>query len=162
MVTGTSIAIVTRREDIIMSDYGRRIVLDQKLDGVVDALNAAIRAEGLTPLGTIDVREHFARHLSHDFRRYTLVHAWSAKLAMEALRHSPDAGTQLLAIFAVYELGDGETVVVANPPFASLTDDYQWRKAFPVLASIADREIEKVARIVDRIAPAAVGQPGVA
>ena len=145
-----------------MSDYGRRIVLDQKLDAVVDALKAAIRAEGLTPLGEIDVREHFARHLSHDFRRYALVQAWSAQLAMEALRHSPDAGTQLLAMFAVYELGDGESVVVANPPFAGLTEDYQWRKDFPALASIADREIEKLARIVDRIAFVTVEQTGAA
>jgi uncharacterized protein (DUF302 family) len=140
-----------------MGDYGRRIVLDQKVDTVVDALKAAMRAEGLTALGEIDVREQFARDLSHDFRRYTLVHAWSVQLAREALRHSPDAGTQLLAVFAVYELGDGETVVVATPPFASLTDDHQWRTAFPVLASIADREIEKVARIVDRITPVTVG-----
>lgn len=145
-----------------MNDYGRRIVVDQKLDAAIDTLNAAIRAEGLAPLGEIDVREHLAHHLSHDFRRYALLYVWSPELAMEALRHNLDAGTLLPALFAVYELGDGETVVVANPPFAPVAEDYHWRKEFPALASIADREIEKIARIFDRIAQASVKQTRVA
>ena len=145
-----------------MSDYGRRIVLDQKLDAVIATLNTAIRAEGLTILGEIDVREHFGRHVSHDFRRYVLVHVWSPQLAMEALRHNLDTGTLLPATIAVYELGDGETVVVAGPPFAPVAEDYHWRKEFPVLASIADREIEKIARVFDRIGQVAVQRTRVA
>lgn len=145
-----------------MSDYGRRIVLDQKFDAVIDALNVAIRAERLTPLGEIDVRDQFARHLSHDFRRYVLVQAWSPQLAMEALRLSLESGTQLIATLAVYELPDGETVVVANSPFAAIADDYHWRKEFPVLASIADTEIEKLARVLDWIGNTSVRQTRVA
>lgn len=141
-----------------MSDYGKRIVLDRKLDAAIEILNVAIHAEGLTPLAEIDVRERFGRELSHDFRRYVLVHAWSPQFAMEALRHNLDTGTVLPAAIAVYELGDGETVVVTNPPFAAVADDYQWRREFPVLASLADREVERLARVIDRVAHASGGQ----
>jgi len=134
-----------------MSDYGLRIVVDNKIDAVVSILDDALRAEGMAPMAHIDVREQFARELSHDFRRYVLVHAWSPELARDALRHSLDVATVLPAAIAVYELADGETVVVANRPFAPFEDDYQWRAASPVLATIADREIQRLARVIDRI-----------
>jgi uncharacterized protein (DUF302 family) len=137
-----------------MSDYGRRIVVDSQFGRVIGILNTAMQVEGLQPLAEVDVRDHFARALSHDFRRYVLVQAWSPELAIEALRHNLDAGTMLGAAFAVYQLADGETVVVANPPFAAFADDYEWRALFPVLASLADRETARLARVIDRIVSA--------
>ena len=134
-----------------MSDYGLRIVVDNKIDAVVSILNDALRAEGMEPMAQIDVREQFARELSHDFRRYVLVHAWSPEIARDALRHNLDVGTVLPAAIALYELADGETVIVANRPFAPFEDDYQWRATSPVLATIADREIQRLARVIDRI-----------
>jgi uncharacterized protein (DUF302 family) len=145
-----------------MSDYGIRIVVDKPVSAVVDILNAAIRAEGMESLAQIDVREQFARQLSHDFRRYVLVHAWSPAAAAEALRHSHDVATVLPAAIAVFELGDGETVVVANRPFAALEDDQQWRADSPVLAAIAERETQRLARVIDRIADAVANHPRVA
>jgi uncharacterized protein (DUF302 family) len=134
-----------------MSDYGRRIVVDENVQTVIHILNEAMEAEGLRPLAQIDVREQFARELSHDFRRYVLVHAWSPEFARDALRHNLDVGTVLPVAVAVYELGDGETAVVANRPFAPFEDDYQGRGNFPALASIADRETQRLARVIDRI-----------
>jgi len=134
-----------------MSDYGRRIVVDAGFERVVNALKIAMCAEGLQQLAQIDVRDHFAREQSHDFRRYVLVQGWSPELAIEALRHNLDAGTMLPAAFAVYELGDGETVVVGNPPLSAFADDYQWQRLFPTLASLAHRETERLARVMDRI-----------
>ena len=138
-----------------MSDYGRRIVVDAAFERVVNTLNVAMRAEGLRPLAQIDVRDHFAREQSHDFRRYMLVQGWSPELAIEALRYNLDAGTMLTAVFAVYELGDGETVVVGNPPLSAFADDYQWQRLFPTLASIAHHETQRLARVMDRIEKAA-------
>jgi uncharacterized protein (DUF302 family) len=135
----------------VMSDYGRRIVVDAGFDRVVGTLNIAMRAEGLQPLAQVDVRDHFAREQSHDFRRYVLVQGWSPEVAMEALRQNLDAGTMLAAVFVVYELGDGETVVVGNPPLAAFADDYQWQRLFPTLASLAHSETQRVARVMDRI-----------
>ena len=145
-----------------MSDYGVRIVVDKTVDATVNIVNAAIRAEGMESLARIDVREQFARELSHDFRRYVLVQAWSPEVARDALRHNLDVATVLPAAIAVYELGDGETVVVANCPFAALADDYQWRADSPVLAAIADREIQRLARLIDRIVDTAARHTRVA
>ena len=134
-----------------MSDYGRKIVVDAEFEDVVNALNSAICAEGLQQLAHVDVRDHFAREQSHDFRRYVLVYGWSPELAIEALRHNLDAGTMLAVAFAVYELGDGESVVVGNPPLSAFADDYQWQRLFPTLASLAHRETQRLARVMDRI-----------
>src|SRR5262249_30305132 len=116
-------SLARRAAEDFLSDYGRRIVVDAGFERVVNTLNVAMRPEGLRPLAKIDVRDHFAREQSHDFRRYVLVQGWSPELAIEALRQSLDAGTMLAAVFAVYELGDGETVVVGNAPMALFADD---------------------------------------
>ncbi len=108
------------------------------------------------------MREHFGRELAHDFRRYVLLQAWSPEIAMDALRHNLDAGTVLPTSFAVYELADGETVVVANATFATFADEYEWREQFPALAALADRETERLARVLDRVEHAAIRHPRVA
>jgi len=56
-----------------MGDYGTRIVVDKRIDPVIDILSDAMRAEGMVPLAQINVREQFARELSRDFRRYVLI-----------------------------------------------------------------------------------------
>jgi uncharacterized protein (DUF302 family) len=138
-----------------MSDYGRRIVVDAAYDTVIRTLNEAIRAEGLEILAEVDVREHFGRKLVHDFRRYAVVQAWSPEIAMDVLRHDLDAGTVLATTFAVYELADGETAVVANGTFAAYTEDNGWRGRCPTLAALADRETRRLARVFDGIERAA-------
>jgi uncharacterized protein (DUF302 family) len=134
-----------------MSDYGRRIVVDLGFEATVDELSRAIPATGLQTLMRIDVRDHFGRELGHDFRRYVLIEAWSPDLMLDALRHNLDIGTILPSTFATYELGDGETAVVAKGAMASVADDDQWRRDAPTLAGIADQETDRVARIFDRL-----------
>jgi uncharacterized protein (DUF302 family) len=134
-----------------MSDYGRRIVVDLGFEATVDELSRAIRAAGLQTLMRIDVRDHFGREQGHDFRHYVLIEAWSPDLMLDALRHNLDIGTILPSTFATYELGDGETAVVAKGPMAPVADEYGWRRDSPVLAGIADRETDRVARILDRL-----------
>ena len=145
-----------------MSDYGRRIVVDSAFDVVVRTLSGAIQAEGLKSLANIDVRDQFGRELGHDFRRYVLIPAWSPEIAMDALRHDLNVGTVLATTFAVYELADGETVVVANPTFASVAYEFEWRERFPTLAALADRETQRLARVLDRVEYAATCHPRVA
>ena len=134
-----------------MDDYGRRIVLDLGFEATVDSLGQALRAEGLRALARVDVREHFGRELGHDFRRYVLVQAWSPDLALNALRLDLGAGTSLITSFALYELGDGETAVVAQRPLASVAEDPGWRREAPALAAIADRESDRIARVLDHL-----------
>ena len=48
-------------------------------------------------------------------------------------------------------LADGETVVVATAPIALLADEGAWREHVPALAAVADRERERIARVLDRL-----------
>jgi len=134
-----------------MDDYGRRIVIDLGFDAVLGEASHAIREEGLQMTARIDVRDHFQRELRHDFRQYFLLEAWSPELAFQALRVNLEAGTIFHTTFAVYELADGETVVVANEPLSLLATDPEWRRDAPTLAAIADRECERVARVLARL-----------
>jgi uncharacterized protein (DUF302 family) len=130
-----------------MSDYGRRIVVDLEFETAVVETSRLIRQEGLKIIARIDVRDHFLRDLSHDFRRYLLIDAWSSTLAVEALRHDLDVGPILPLTFAIYELADGESVIVAKEPLAPYTSNAAWRRDFPELAAMADQEAEHAARV---------------
>ena len=145
-----------------MSDYGRRIVVDLEFETAVGETSRLIRQEGLKIIARIDVRDHFWRDLSHDFRRYLLIDAWSSTLAVEALRHNLDVGPILPITFAIYELADGESVVAAKEPLEPYTSDATCRRDYPELAAMADEEAERVARVFaglnerSRRAPSAV------
>lgn len=134
-----------------MTDYGRRIVVDSGFEAVLGDLSRVIREEGLQTIARIDVRDHFWRDAGRDFRHYFLIEAWSADLAFEALQHDLAIGTILPTTFAVYELPDGETAVVVQEPLAPLASDLEWRKDAPALASLADREAERVATVLARL-----------
>jgi len=134
-----------------MSDYGRRIVIDSSFETVLAEVSRAIRDEGLERLARIDLRDHFRRSLHRDCRRYVLIEAWSPALALEAFRRTLDIGTMVTTTFGVYELADGETIVVAQEPLAPLAAEESWRRDFPALAAIADQQSEKIARVLDHL-----------
>jgi len=134
-----------------MSDYGRRIVVDQTFDAVLSEASRLIREEGLQPIARVDVRDHFWRDLRHDFRLYFIVQVWSPELALESLLRNLDIGTVLATTFAMYELADGETCVVVRDPFSSMAADPEWRRNNPELAAIADRESDKIGRVLSRL-----------
>jgi uncharacterized protein (DUF302 family) len=134
-----------------MNDYGRRIVVDLEYEAVVGEASRAVREEGLQVIARFDVRDHFWRDLRHDFPHYSLLEAWSPELALEALRHNLDVGTVLPTTFAIYELPDGETAVVAKEPLSPMAADPEWRRKVPALAKIAAHESERVARVLARL-----------
>lgn len=134
-----------------MNDYGRRIVVDLGFEAAVGEVSRAIREEGLHVIARIDVRDHFWRDLGRDFRHYFLLEAWSPDLAVEALRHNLDVGAILPTTFAIYELADGETAVVATEPLSPIASEPEWRRNAPALAAIADRESERIARVLARV-----------
>jgi len=123
------------------------MVVDLEFETAVGDICRLIRQEGLKILAQIDVRDHFWRDLSHEFRRYLLIDAWSSTLAIEALRHNLDVGPILPISFAIYELADGESVVMAKEPMEPFTSSAARRRDFPELAAMADEEAERVARV---------------
>ena len=134
-----------------MSDYGRRLVIDADFETTVSAVCRAIRNENLQVLARTDVREHFWRHLSHDFRQYVLVEAWSPDLALDALQHDLEVGVVFPTRFAVCELADGQTAVIATEPMGPFPDQEGWREQAAALSATADRERDRIARVLDRV-----------
>jgi uncharacterized protein (DUF302 family) len=131
-----------------MSGDGRRIVVDLEFETAVGETSRLIRQEGLKIIARVDVRDHFWGDRSHDLRRYLLIDAWSSALAVDALRRNLDVGPILPITFAIYELADGKSVVVANEPLAPYASNATWRRDFPELATMADEEAERVARVL--------------
>ena len=113
-----------------MSDYGRRIVVNLDFETAVGETNRLLRQEGLKIIARVDVRDHFWGDGSHDLGRYLLIDAWSSALAADALQHNLDVGPILPITFAIYELPDGESVVVAKEPLAPYASNAEWRRDF--------------------------------
>ncbi len=129
-------------------DYGRRIVVDLDFEQTLGAVNLAIRQEGLFALARIDVRDHFMRDQRHLFRLYEIIEAWSPDLAAAMLSRHLDAGLVLPTRLVVYELADGETAVLASEPLSPMASNVRWRLDFPDLAALADRESDRIARVL--------------
>jgi uncharacterized protein (DUF302 family) len=134
-----------------MDDFGRRIVVDLPFEAALGETCRALRAEGFAIIGRIDVREHFWRDLGHDFRQYFLLDAWAPEPSVNALAHELDAGTLLPTRVAVYELPDGETAIVIAPPLWPLRRDYGWSAETQELATLADVETARVARVLEHL-----------
>ena len=130
-----------------MSDYGRRIVVDLPFEEAIGIARRAVREQGLDVIARVDVRDRFRRELAHDFRRYLLFEVWSPELALEALRQDLDAGTILPTTIVIYELADGETAISAREPLFPLAAHAGWRQHAPALATMADLESERIARV---------------
>jgi uncharacterized protein (DUF302 family) len=97
-----------------MVDEGRRVLLDLPFEASLGATTRAIQAEGLQVIARIDVRDRFWDSIRSDFRRYYLLDAWAPDEALELLRTTPDEGPMLPTRFAVFQLTDGETAIVAD------------------------------------------------
>lgn len=138
-----------------MDDYGRRLVVDWSFDRAVTETVQAFEGEGLEVRGRVDVREQVRRTVGQALRRYVLLHASPPQLMYDALRLDLDVGAVMSVTIAIYELGSGETCVVASAPFAAVGEDHIWRRECPAVAAVADREIEMVAGALSRLQHAA-------
>lgn len=97
-----------------MTNNERPIIVDLDFETVVGETARALHDEHLALIARIDVRDHFRIALRHDFRRYTLLQAWSPAKALDALQHDLTLGARLPVTFAIYELADGETAVFTH------------------------------------------------
>ena len=134
-----------------MDTYGHRIVVDREFESALGALCRALREEGLQVLSRADVRSHLWQEVGHDMRRYVRIEAWSPDLALEALREDMTVGAVLPTGFAVYELADGETAVVAHQALVDWAVDPDWRRDWPALAEVVEREADRVTRVMTRL-----------
>lgn len=134
-----------------MSDNDRPLVVDLDFETAVGETARALHEEGLELVARIDVRDQFRIALRHDFRRYTLLEAWSPALTLEALQHDLTIGTNLPVTLAIYELADGQTALIATDRLSQMRSMGEWHRRPPEIASVADDQAERIARVLGRV-----------
>jgi uncharacterized protein (DUF302 family) len=143
--------LFVHRQEQIMDDYGRRVILDMPFEAAVAATCQVFRDEGLDVVTRFDVRDYLLRTRRHECRRYEMLEALAPEWTLDALQHDPGIGPLLPVTVAIFELADGETAVVASPPFAPVLSDLAWRETTSALATIGDRASEQLARALDQL-----------
>jgi len=133
-----------------MSDYGRRLVVDRPFARTLWLVIEAFVREGFSVKST-DVAKMVRGMADRDLRRYILLEATHPDLTWKALKLDLDAGVLVPCHVAIYELGDGQTVVTVGDPLEAVTSLTSWRETNPELAAVAEAIEDRVAHAVGTI-----------
>ncbi|RII25531.1 MAG: hypothetical protein CXR31_13200 [Geobacter sp.] len=102
-----------------------------------------LQKEGFGVLTEIDIKEKFREKLGRDFRDYIILGACNPPLAWEAFGRELNIGTLLPCNVVVYTGDDGQTVVMAMDPVATLGVIGN-----PALNDLARKVREKMERVL--------------
>ena len=91
-------------------DLGMKKTLSLTWDAALEAVPAALKAEGFGVLTTIDVQATLKEKLGVDFRRYTILGACNPTFAHRALSTSLEVGLLLPCNVVLHEADDRRTV----------------------------------------------------
>ena len=94
--------------------------LDLLFDEAVEKATAAIQANGLGVLTTIDVKATLKKKIDADILPYTILGACHPRHAHAAIKAEPHIGVMLPCNVIVRGLEDGKTEVSAIDPLASM------------------------------------------
>ena len=125
-------------------DIGMNKTLSLTWDAALEAVPAALKAEGFGVLTRIDVQATLKEKLGVDFRRYLILGACNPGFAHRALTQRLDVGLLLPCNVVLHEGDDGKTVElkVIDPmqTIASMMGDS--------FKTLADEVRTKLARVV--------------
>jgi uncharacterized protein (DUF302 family) len=133
-----------------MGDYGRRLIVERPFDRTLWLVIEAFVREGFSMKST-DVTRMVRRIAHRDLRRYILLEATHPDLTWKALQLDLDAGVLVPCHIAIYELGDGQTVVTVADPLEAVTSLRSYRETSPELAAVAEAIENRVARALGAI-----------
>jgi uncharacterized protein (DUF302 family) len=123
------------------------VALDLSQTDAIDAVTAALSAQGFGVLTTIDVRATLKAKLGEDVEDYTILGACNPALAHQALSAEPEIGLLLPCNVVVRADGDDRSVVAAIDPEVSLG-----RVGNDALAPLAVEVKERLRRVLDAVA----------
>lgn len=93
-----------------MSGFSTDVILDRPFDEAVEAVTAALAAQGFGVISRIDLQKVFAEKLGQSFRRYTILGACNPGLANRVITARPDAGLLLPCNVTVEDTDSGTLV----------------------------------------------------
>ncbi len=97
------------------STYGIGTSLDLPFDAAVEAVTAALKAEGFGVLTTIDVRQTLRDKLDIEFEPYVILGACNPHLAHRGLQAEHELGLLLPCNVIVHEHEGKRAVSIVNP-----------------------------------------------
>jgi uncharacterized protein (DUF302 family) len=101
--------------------YGLFVKTARSYDEALEAVKAALKAEGFGVLTEIDVKETMKQKLGVDFRKYNIIGACNPPLARRALSTELDIGLLLPCNVVVYEDDAGGCTVAALDPMQMMS-----------------------------------------
>ena len=94
--------------------------LDLSFDEAISRVTDELKKEGFGVLTEIDVKATLKKKLDVDFRNYRILGACNPPLAHQALQAEPHIGLMLPCNIVVQEGENGQTIVSAIDPVASM------------------------------------------
>jgi len=115
-------------------------------DKAIEKVTEELKKEGFGVLTEIDVKETLKKKLDVDFRKYKILGACNPPFAYQALQSEEQIGLMLPCNVIVYESDQGQTMVAAIDPVASMLAVQN-----PKLEKIASEIQSRLKRVIDRI-----------
>ena len=106
--------------DTVHTRYSFSKVVPLGYEEAIKHVTEEMKKEGFGVLTTIDVRETLKKKIGVDFKPYTILGACNPHHAYEALQKEPELALMLPCNIIVYVNDDGETVIAAIDPVASM------------------------------------------
>lgn len=125
-------------------DIGMKKTLKLSWDAALEAVPAALKAEGFGVLTKIDLQATLKEKLGVDFRRYTILGACNPGFAHRALSQQLEVGLMLPCNVVLHESDDGKSVqLLVVDPMQTIAATMG-----PAFAALAGEVKEKLARVV--------------
>ena len=102
------------------TSYGFSKTVEDTFDKALEKVTAELQKEGFGILTEIDVKETLRKKLDVNFRNYKILGACNPPFAYQALQNEEQIGLMLPCNVIVYENDQGQTVVSAIDPIASM------------------------------------------
>jgi uncharacterized protein (DUF302 family) len=128
------------------NEYGFGRTFPMTVEDSVDAVTAALKAEGFGVLTQIDVQATLKGKIGVEYPAYRILGACNPHLAYRALQAEPQLGLLLPCNVIVYDNGDGtSTVNIVDPlQMLSVADN-------PALKAIASEADSRLHRVIDHL-----------
>jgi uncharacterized protein (DUF302 family) len=102
------------------TNYGFSKVVGYSYEEAIEKVTEALKAEGFGILTEIDVKETLKKKLDVEFRPYKILGACNPPFAYKSLQAEEQIGLMLPCNVIVYVNNNGETIVAAIDPIASM------------------------------------------
>lgn len=129
-----------------MSYYFSKTINGKDFDAAVEAVTAALKAEGFGVLTEIDVKETLKKKIDVDFKKYKILGACNPQYAYKALQAEDKIGVFLPCNVVVEEHDNGDIEVSAVDPMASMVSVQN-----NSLGGIATEIQQKLKRVIESL-----------